>query len=226
MENNYFLIIFLIFVAFTARDILVGHQQRTTSDNDHNSGPDMASIVKKEIPSMTLKAPASGPTLKILYCYSCGYKRAFDEYSHLISERFPQINIIGDNYSPGLIKNKVVQLLSVLKLVIIALLMANVNPFQLMGVPTPGVWFWMTQHKMYACLMLFFLSNTIESHLMSSGAFEIYYNDVPVWSKITTGRIPSPPEMFEIIENQNKLYANQMNMNIDFNSMPLPGRPV
>ena len=91
---------------------------------------------------------------------------------------------------------------------------------------------------MYASLMLFFLSNTIESQLMSSGAFEVFYNgmssdntfiqthlnlyligqDVPVWSKLTTGRIPSPPEMFEIIDNQNKLYARQLDL--DFHTLP------
>ncbi len=42
--------------------------------------------------------------------------------------------------------------------------------------------------------------------------------DVPVWSKLTTGRIPSPPEMFEIIENQHKLYASQINL--DINALP------
>jgi hypothetical protein len=27
-------------------------------------------------------------------------------------------------------------------------------------------------------------------------------SDVPVWSKLETGRIPQPPELFQIIENQ------------------------
>jgi hypothetical protein len=26
--------------------------------------------------------------------------------------------------------------------------------------------------------------------------------DVPVWSKLETGRIPQPPELFQIIDNQ------------------------
>ncbi|CAG2106898.1 unnamed protein product [Medioppia subpectinata] len=217
MENNIFIIIFLIFIGFTARDLLFGYERNTSAkevdtegDNTHN--------YKKEIPSMTFKAQPNGPTLKILYCYSCGYKRAFDEYSTLITDRFPDLNIMGDNYTPGMARSKLVQLLSVLKLVLMALLMANINPFTFLNVNTPGVWHWMTQHKMYACLMLFFLSNTLESQLMSSGAFEIFYNDVPVWSKLTTGRIPSPPEMFEIIDNQNKLYANQLNL--DLHSLP------
>lgn len=32
--------------------------------------------------------------------------------------------------------------------------------------------------------------------------------DVPIWSKQATGRIPALPELFEIIENQNKLFAS------------------
>lgn len=76
--------------------------------------------------------------------------------------------------------------------------------------------------------MAFFLSNTVESQLMASGAFEIFYNgkllflrtkrltpysntlfpvDVPIWSKIATGRIPSAQELFTMIENQFKFYA-------------------
>lgn len=33
------------------------------------------------------------------------------------------------------------------------------------------------------------------------GAFEITFNDVPVWSKLETGRIPQPPELFSIIDS-------------------------
>lgn len=49
--------------------------------------------------------------------------------------------------------------------------------------------------------MLFFLCNVIEVQLIKSGAFEISINDVPVWSKLETGRIPQPAELFQIIDN-------------------------
>ncbi|MDH3003685.1 MAG: Rdx family protein [Candidatus Shikimatogenerans sp. JK-2022] len=51
-------------------------------------------------------------------------------------------------------------------------------------------------------MMLFFLCNIIEGQLIQSGAFEISFNDVPVWSKLETGRIPQPAELFQIIERQ------------------------
>lgn len=74
-------------------------------------------------------------------------------------------------------------------------------------------------------MMAFFICNALESQLVSTGAFEISFNgkitfsiylntfssiiyvsvvyflDVPVWSKLQTGRIPQPQEVFQIIEN-------------------------
>uniref|UniRef100_T1JFY5 Selenoprotein T n=1 Tax=Strigamia maritima TaxID=126957 RepID=T1JFY5_STRMM len=76
-----------------------------------------------------------------------------------------------------------------------------VNPFNFMGTDTPGVYRWFLNNKMYSCMMIYFLSNVLESQLISTGAFEIEFNDVPVWSKLETGRIPSPPELFQIIDS-------------------------
>jgi len=49
--------------------------------------------------------------------------------------------------------------------------------------------------------MAFFLSNFIETQLMSTGAFEIFVNDIKVWSKLESGRLPSVPELVQIIES-------------------------
>lgn len=83
--------------------------------------------------------------------------------------------------------------------------------------------------------MIFFIFNAIEGQLISSGAFEIHFNgkqcfilalsyfifscaeklmfnnisDVPIWSKLETGRIPQPLELFQIIDTQlNMQYAD------------------
>ena len=56
-------------------------------------------------------------------------------------------------------------------------------------------------------MMTFFLCNAVETQLISTGAFEISLNDMPVWSKMESGRIPQPGELFQIIDNH-------MNMNI------------
>ena len=107
-----------------------------------------------------------------------------------------------------------------LKLLFIVLVVAGVNPFDFLGLATPSVWNWTQENKFYACLMTFFLCNAIEGQLVSTGAFEIKFNgkpaarntvrgltiycaclDVPLWSKLETGRIPQPPELFQMIDN-------------------------
>ena len=34
--------------------------------------------------------------------------------------------------------------------------------------------------------------------------------DVPIWSKLATGRIPNAQELFTMIDNQNKFYGNDL----------------
>lgn len=82
------------------------------------------------------------------------------------------------------------------------LVVAGWNPFQFLNQPTPQWWNWLVENKIYGCMMLFFVANFFETNLISTGAFEIQFNDVPVWSKLETGRIPNPPELVQIIENQ------------------------
>ncbi|KAI1289344.1 putative thioredoxin reductase-like selenoprotein T protein [Halotydeus destructor] len=77
-----------------------------------------------------------------------------------------------------------------------------------MGLDTPPAWRWLTSHKVYGCLMAFFIGNMIEGQLISTGAFEISYNGVTVWSKLRSGRIPSPPELFKIIDGHDLVKAN------------------
>jgi len=58
-------------------------------------------------------------------------------------------------------------------------------------------------------MMLFFIGNAIESQLISTGAFEISIDSMPLWSKMESGRIPQPPELFQILENHFKMNAGQ-----------------
>ncbi|KAL1422500.1 hypothetical protein MTO96_022094 [Rhipicephalus appendiculatus] len=117
-------------------------------------------------------------------------------------EKYPSLLVEGDAYPPTTPRMQLAHALSLLKLALIALVLLGFNPFTWMGYPTPAFYTWMVGNKLYSCLMLFFVCGAIESKLVSTGAFEIYFNDVRVWSKIETGRIPSPPELFQIIDNQ------------------------
>ena len=95
------------------------------------------------------------------------------------------------------------------KLLLIACIVASINPFASFGFDTPGAFAWALENKLYAAMMIFFISNAIETQLVSTGAFEITVDNMPVWSKIDSGRIPQPPELFQIIDTHIKLNSGQ-----------------
>lgn len=99
MDRVWFVSIFLVFVAMSAKDLFIGYR---------NANENVSARLKKEIPSVTLKQISVGPTLKFLYCFSCGYRRVFDEYSAMVRQRFPQINIVAEDPSPNSFNQKLV----------------------------------------------------------------------------------------------------------------------
>ncbi|KAJ4445149.1 hypothetical protein ANN_06950 [Periplaneta americana] len=133
--------------------------------------------------------------------YSCGYQKAYQDYSNILHEKYPEIIVEGENYNPPGYNMFFAKALGIGKLLLIVCILSGVNIFSSIGQTEPSWWKWCVENKLYSCMMLFFLCNVLEGQLVSTGAFEISFNDVPVWSKIETGRIPQPPELFQIIDN-------------------------
>ena len=139
-------------------------------------------------------------TIKIRYCFTCGYRNNFEQFSRLIHTDYPDVSIIAENYPSSPLKTLAAKCLSLLKLALLISLLFGQNPFQFFRFPTPRIYLWALQNKMYACLMIFFLSNFVESYLLSTNAFEISINDIPLWSKLQTGRIPTNDELIRILQ--------------------------
>lgn len=129
----------------------------------------------------------------------------YEQFAYAIQQKYPDLHIEGDNYPPSASKALLAQVLGIIKIILIILIVLGQNPFSWLQMETPSLFNWALQNKIYACMMLFFVGNAIESQLISTGAFEVVFNDVPVWSKLETGRIPSPQEMFQIIDNHLRL---------------------
>ncbi|XP_059480426.1 thioredoxin reductase-like selenoprotein T homolog CG3887 [Neocloeon triangulifer] len=183
--------IFTLFAVLTVKDLFISPTQSSSS-------------TPKEIPVTRVGVDKFiGPTLKVLYCYSCGYRKAFDQYANLLQEKYPEIIVTGDNYQPSAVRTFLAQAVGLLKMAAVMCIVLGVNPFTSLGYQnTPSWWQWCFNNKIYACMMIFFMGNALEGQLVSTGAFEMFFNDVPVWSKLETGRIPQPPELFQILENQ------------------------
>ncbi|KAK3094557.1 hypothetical protein FSP39_003381, partial [Pinctada imbricata] len=105
-----------------------------------------------------------------------GYKKVFEQYAHAINERFPSLTIEGDNFPPPSGRAGAAQFLSIFKLIVIVMVVSGQNPFPAFNMETPSILNWAFQNKIYACLMIFFISNAIEGQLISTGAFEVSFN--------------------------------------------------
>ena len=180
-----------ILLLFTVADIFRGKTTEVAAQKEVPAPPKFASKFM-------------GPSIKFLYCYSWGYRRVFEQYAGLLQQKYPNLAIEGDNYPPIPWKSILAQVLSYAKLALIVSILASFNPFVYFG-ETPGVFAWALQNKLYACMMIFFVSNAIETNLISTGAFEVSVDNMPVWSKLEAGRIPQPPELFQIIDNHFKM---------------------
>ncbi|KAI1289884.1 putative thioredoxin reductase-like selenoprotein T protein [Halotydeus destructor] len=197
MDNRYTGGLLCLFLALTARDMLFANGNGEEFDTEADFEP-----------YSEMKIHQGKPSLMVEYCYSCGYKKAFEEYSFMLSQKYPDLVVVGSNYPPPPLKHYLAQSLLVLKMATISLIIMSINPFTLMGFDTPTIWTWLSSNRVYGCLMTFFIINMIEGQLISTGAFEISYNGVPVWSKLQNGRIPSPPELFQIIDGHNLVKAD------------------
>lgn len=121
---------------------------------------------------------------------------------------YPDIRIEGENYPPTPINKFLGNLISYLKLLAILLIVTGQNVFVMLGCATPRAWIWSQDNKIFSCLMAFFLCNMMETHFLSTGAFEVTLNDVPIWSKLQSGYVPNIQEIFQILENH--LQINQV----------------
>lgn len=135
----------------------------------------------------------------------------FEEYAHGINQRFPQMHISGGNFPPGQLRQSLASIIGFAKLALLAVIIIGdkMNIFENLQIAPPQIYTWASQNKIYACIITFFLCNTIEAQLLSTGAFEVSLNDMPIWSKLQSGRIPQPQELFDIINNHMEMEGSR-----------------
>ncbi|KAF6775522.1 hypothetical protein AHF37_06351 [Paragonimus kellicotti] len=121
------------------------------------------------------------------------------------------ILIEGDIFPPPAWRSAIAKLVQAVKFGLIVTVICGIDVFSALGIPTPSFITYGMQNKMSFCLMVFLLGNLVEGQLLSTGAFEVYFNGnsiynnhMPIWSKLDSQRIPQPSELLEAITNQIK----------------------
>jgi len=130
----------------------------------------------------------------------------FSQYSQILGEQFPGVPVSGDNYPPPGIRLQLAHMIGAIKMAFLIMLAISFNPWDYMGHdvmgPTPNFYLWALDNKIFACIMLFFLGNLVETQLISTGAFEVSLNGELIWSKLEKGRVPQPRELLQLIQEK------------------------
>eukprot|EP00667_Euglena_gracilis_P023832 EG_transcript_27116 len=114
------------------------------------------------------------------------------EYARRLHEAFPGTRISGENYPPPPLN---AFLSSVLQLAFFVGLILNMFGSHLLP-PAAAEW---VQNNRGLCIAFPLFANVFAGQLMTTGAFEVTYNGLPVFSKLQEGRMVEFPELVRLL---------------------------
>ena len=123
----------------------------------------------------------------------------YQQIEHFIKSKYPEFNmnnISGSTYPPSKIAETIAAVSNLIWLLGIVLLFAGTYFFKALNVPEPKFYVAMKENPVMTFICLFII-NTMGASQLSTGAFEIKVNDVTIFSKLQTGRMP---QLVDIVE--------------------------
>ncbi|XP_050439102.1 putative esophageal gland cell secretory protein 6 [Adelges cooleyi] len=171
--------------------------------------------------------------LRVLYCRSCGYRQAFEQYEKMLHDKYPGVlKIVGEVHDSSMISLLIARLLGLIKMMLVVVIgsgkwdammgwfrrrlrqhfegtgaaqrrrlsdqPAEANP-ELQ--PATGWRRWCNSNRWTACVAIYAGCAAIETACVATGAFEMFLDEMPVWSKLESGRAPQPAELIAIIDS-------------------------
>ncbi|KAG3007048.1 hypothetical protein PC121_g15834 [Phytophthora cactorum] len=129
--------------------------------------------------------------VRILYCTACGYQQNFNQIKTYLGDTFPHLvdRVYGANYEVDPYKMMVAQFLGYAQATAMILLLFGEYLLPALGVDVTMLR-WARDNRI-AAFFIVVLMGTAASSLTASGAFEIYFNDELIFSRLETGRWPT-----------------------------------
>jgi len=94
------------------------------------------------------------PPLLVFYSYSWGYRRVFEQYASALHQKYPGLEIEGENYPPTAAKYYISQLINFTKLTLIICIVFGHNPFEMLGMETPAMYTYAMENKVSVPFLL------------------------------------------------------------------------
>jgi len=117
-----------------------------------------------------------------------------------LEHKFPHLEVVGTNYPPGKTKLAFASMTQLATLGTIGMTLTGEQLFRTLGYPIPPWQTYLGNNKMSTCMTSWLLGNTVAQNLVSTGAFEVYYDGNLVFSKLTTGKLPVVRDILNDVE--------------------------
>ena len=105
----------------------------------------------------------------------------------ILQQQPASFTVEGDEYPAPPEKVMLANIVSAIQMITIALIVMGDALFNAIGKPVPQFIKEMQESKWSYCIGAFFIGNGIAASLRQTGAFEIYVDDVLVFSKLESG---------------------------------------
>lgn len=83
------------------------------------------------------------------------------------------------------------QIAGMAQLATVAVLLGGEKIFSLIGMAQPPAWYHVVAENKIMTFGTVWFANSLANKLIATGAFEIFLDDQPVYSKLETGRLPT-----------------------------------
>lgn len=178
-----------------------------TQQKESSPSESTVSSTEAEVPKAVSESLSPDDDVVLfLYCGCCsGTKNKFDDLKELLTPEFPQLTFIGQVY-PMKSSSKLLSNLIYAFQIGMSILMIGGNwIFGKLGIVPPPIYHKLVKYKMFIMFGIFFLCNHLRSIVINTNAFEVYFNEQLLFSKMATGDYPTYDVLHALIKEQTGL---------------------
>ncbi|KAJ0398317.1 hypothetical protein ATCC90586_001773 [Pythium insidiosum] len=138
--------------------------------------------------------------VRVYFCTSCGYRQNFEQVKSFLEDKYPHLvdRVYGANYDADPLKLFAAQMIGYAQLAAMALMIFGETLFRSMG--WDDTLLQKALNNRIACFAVILFMGSLSQSMVSTGAFEIFYNGELVFSKLQLGRWPALEELTQLLE--------------------------
>ncbi|XP_057525294.1 selT-like protein [Amaranthus tricolor] len=186
-------------------NLFLSHPPKPSSKHHHHHHhhvPKPSSVhqtLDLQLPTQQRNSVGYGHTVTIDFCSSCSYRGTAVAMKNMLETQFPGIDVVLANYPPPAPKRILSKLVPVAQVGVFAIIMAGDQIFPRLGMSPPPWYYSLRANRFGTISATWLFGNFIQSYLQSSGAFEVFFDGQPVFSKLGQQRFPGEIELRDLI---------------------------